>query len=579
MKPYTPSYDSGPDVTARLTELQLHSGQTKALLSALGDYWTAYYRDTDVLAHATTGYAVALSAEYRKLLNNVLAANIIDVPIQSTLQVDLLVFSETDVKYGVTDSGESYLYFDDTQIQDIDFLTASLFESEIILENGVHFTVDDFGTIKFSIDIFNDPLITGSAYRFDEFPNRKVLFWGTNIALSSTLIYERYGRFLYRKAVDSEQYKWLITALLYFYTNTKSVKNIENVLNILYGVPFAAFDGEIVKSIYLVDKDLNRISIKNDESFYCIETDKRTYYTYAYSDIIVNVGDTLSRFQLLAKFHTVDDYITDPSWCETARFPTELLTTNPNAVNGILRRALLTNVLKYNIIYVNLKVSYQTYATYLNQLSEIKKIIKSGLPVYLYPLIGTVFKASFEDKLIFLDQFDMPRMHIQMTSQHQYSHYRVYDGKYFFYGYPDKYHTGPESERTLVYDGELTYSTSQNGSSFHRPFFEGISQYYGNTNYDAQYTLFHDSEQELFSVNQFSTRLVDTFDYSDNESLRYSTLFYSGEINHSTTYIFGMNNIKNIELKTDIHISNEDSIPAYQDTFSLAQIKRPDTAQ
>ena len=588
LKPYT-STASSPEITSRLFELHAHSNSTKALMSALGDYWTSYFKDYEDLVNVTTGCVVSLGTEYRRLLDMILQSNIVDIPCRDTLHIDLLYFDESEAEIDFAKAPSSTpkqgiptkIVFRNTALKDVSFLTTSLFESPVVLERGVHFTIDEHsGDLEFLVDIFNDENIVHSAYRFDDYPHRKVLFWATDIVLSSSHIYDRYGRFLYKKANDSERYKWMVTALMYFYANNKSVKNVENVLNILYGIPFASKDGEVVKDIYLVDGQLNRIGYKDDDSYYCIETDYRKYYVYSYADISVSVGEKLSMFQLLARFHKVDDYITSPLWYKNATIPSALFVTDQDTVAPSLREELLDNILKYNLIYIQLKVSWQTWDTYMAQIDEIHKIVKAGIPVYLYPCIGTVFRISFEDKV---DSDDTFSVHLEMNMASQYSpSNRTYNGACYYNAHPEfdhgsvvKVDSFDKLINNVLFDGKVRYcGPLGNLRAVHRPFAEGAELFNGLRTYDGKMTVMHDAEREIFVFDTIGLTATDTFSYSDQDGSLLVYTRYNGDISHNTSNVFGLNNERVFEVRSSVLISSADEMPIPSDEFTYTATRR-----
>ena len=87
-----------PDVATHLLEISDHSLQARSMLTALGDYWTAYYRDLVPVSLAASGSMAAVSKEYTRLLDLVRASNILDVPITDASQLELLVIDAADLR-------------------------------------------------------------------------------------------------------------------------------------------------------------------------------------------------------------------------------------------------------------------------------------------------------------------------------------------------------------------------------------------------------------------------------------------------------------------------------------------------
>ena len=206
-----------PEVAVSLSNISQYSLRAKAMLTALGDYWTNYYRNLDPIAVATTGSVASISKEYTRLLDMVKASNILDIPVQQSEQFDLLVIDQKDVEAVYTQDGTLDYYFVPlANIIDTRFLTTSLFESRVVLEKGVHYDVVQQKGYKFYVDLFGDSRSTDFAYAVGEDADRHMLLWACDIAFTSTIIYERYGRFLYKSSIDSEKYKWLVSALMRF---------------------------------------------------------------------------------------------------------------------------------------------------------------------------------------------------------------------------------------------------------------------------------------------------------------------------------------------------------------------------
>ncbi len=132
-----------PEVAVSLANISQYSLRAKAMLTALGDYWTNYYRNLDPIAVATTGSVASISKEYTRLLDMVRSSNILDVPVQQSAQFDLLVIDNADVEtvYAADGTTVHHYFVPLADVVDTRFLTTSLFESRVVLEKGVHYDV------------------------------------------------------------------------------------------------------------------------------------------------------------------------------------------------------------------------------------------------------------------------------------------------------------------------------------------------------------------------------------------------------------------------------------------------------
>jgi hypothetical protein len=532
------------DVSVRLAEISQYSLRAKAMLTALGDYWTNYYRNLDPIAAATTGSVAAVSKEYTHILDMVRASNILDVPIQQSDQFDLLVINYADVRPIYADDGSIAYYFVPlADVVDTRYLTTSLFESRVVLERGVHFDVLHGKGYKFYVDVFNDTGITGYAYEVGDASERHVLLWACDIAFSSTVIYERYGRFLYKKSIDGEQYKWLVSALMHFYENAKTVKCIQDVLNIMYGIPYTRFRDEVVQDIYYVDTNLQPLTRLTEEPYICIETDKANYYTYAFSTVLYKKGDVIPQFSLLADFNKVEDYVSHPNWWEDTAFPSSLI-SGVDMLTADQKNELMDKVLKYNTVHISIGISYDTYETYLNQVKELFNIIESGFPVYLYPLVDSFFRAVFIDKFEIEDEFEKMRLAMGMESHYDWGDFLKFDGSVNYYMDPEYDYGRHAVHQDVLFDGSAGYyiPDKHNGRE------TDVIIHVGSNDYTTGWRYSHDNDREELRITNVSQRMDDAYPWDTAPTMHRYDLTYANLIHADGGHVFG---------ETGIEIRNE----------------------
>lgn len=575
-------------ISAELVTAYSEGVQSKTLLTALGDYWSDYYIDADTLSVASTGAVALYSQEYSKMLDYVLASNIIDVPVDKPFAYQLFGFSEeffTTVY--AADGSIDYYSVPFPGVESTEFFLSSLFEPEVILEKGKNFEIVD-GELRWYVDIFADKNVTDYSYTIGTIPNRQILLWATNIAFEDYLIFERYGRFLYKKDKDSDAYHWLITALLHYYTNTKSLDRIEAVLNVLYGLPLSRYNGEVVTSIDMVDRYLKPVARIEDATFRKVVTSKTEYYVYSFAELIISVGDILNDYQLLAKFHVVEDYVSNPDWYKTLAFPDELVVSNDDPE---LLLELMDKVLKYNIVYVRMVITWDTYSQYKAQLEELYTIIKSGFPVYLYPFVDMIFQANLDDTVAVSD--NPGELGIQFSQEDLYE--RCYGGRTFSgrttyfsapildYGskysvlknpsssvvdeayfegdirydgvYAHEFDSGPEHSPQLMavyhltFGGDSNYDHYDGDPDFHRPWpkdcprFDGVYQYSKPVALPPETKLFefgYDCVTDPFVLTMDSV-MSDSFQWSTIENPVDSTMYtphYGSKYDHTGKHEF-----------------------------------------
>ncbi len=529
-------HELAPDASRMLAEISRYSLSTKAMLTALGDYWTNYYRNLDPIAQAATGSVAAISKEYTRFLDMVLAANILDIPLKDSSQFDLLVIRQSDFTPVYDSQGQIDHYFLPlSEIVDAGYLCSSLFESRVILERDKHFEVVQRKGLKFYVDIFGDEAITGYTYETGQTDDPGLLLWVMDVAFTSSIIYERYGRFLYKKAADGEQYKWAVSALMRFYENAKTVQGIQDVLNIMYGVPYTRYRDERITDIYYVDKSLNRVLSQIEEPYICIETDRATYFTYAFSKLLYKVGDIVPQFSLLADFNRVEDYITHPGWWEDCSFPDSLV-AGAEGLSADERNELMDKVLKYNTVYINIGVSFDTYSTYLAQVKELFRIIESGFPVYLYPLVDTFFRAVFLDQWEIKEYFDSIRLSMGQTSEYPWGVSTRFDGSLVYYMEPSQDHGRKSHCESLNFDGLENYYLPEKHNGCRR---EDILHFKGEGDYVSDWEKSHAGDREVLHLSKVNLRNSERYPWETSPTLLERPLTYANLATYSGVNRFG----------------------------------------
>ena len=449
------SYQKPVYTVEGLSELSKFNEQTlteRNLFKALGTFWEDYYPDLDVLTQCATGALVLQSDEYQQLISLSLASRLLSLPLVHTLNFKLTLIRE-DLLTPVYDENEDLKYYKIgiSGINDIKYIVSSLFEPDIILESGKDYEIVD-GELRFYVDLFNDPEVFDSAYRSTDIGTSHIVLWFTDTVVETSWVYDRFGTFLYQKEPDSSSYKWLITSLLYFFVNTKSIKRIEAMINILFGAPFSYHQGEVVERIQsgVPASSFPDHPAGSAVDFYTrITTDRSVYYAPFFFTVLVTEGQRLGNYQLLARFSTVDDYTTDPEWFDGTIFPAYLVESidYPDAGNEITGQnvlyfdgennyhgdneynanyisfedwkgnfsegtypafipyktdtglrgrlyGLIDNILKYNLLYLKTRVSFDTYDFFLSIKDDFLEAIRTGMPVYINTLIDTSLEVA-----------------------------------------------------------------------------------------------------------------------------------------------------------------------------------------
>lgn len=603
---------------------------SKSIFSAIGNFWTQYYTDIDVLNSLFSGVTNLMSQKYLDLLNLVLSSNVINIPISNPYRTKIIVFSSADkvTNYLPGETEPDSIEFTMTNLNDMSALVNSLFEPDVVLEKDVHFTISG-NKIKFYVDIFNDPEIISEAYKVELNNVDYILFLAVDLVLDEYSIYERFGSFLYKKLPNTLTYKLLNIALQIFYTSNTNVDMIETTLNILLGLPFCTKTNEVIENIvdtingvvtlsdvpilnrfisingtYIyfrehrttqfeieladnvsdqiqniatcINEDFTDVRVSftsatelgltadynldleshdshiivSTDKYVTIYTNKSTYTSPFWAEILVTEGQELTIGTLLSRWTVVADLISNDEWYNNSRFPFELITRFSKPVrrrrdysmhyyNGIFRHnglityqnytpALITDpvealayakewfksrknspdefeqwlydqyngYLKYNTYSIKTALTEENYTNYRDVRSAFLDINK-GTPSYLYPIVDTVFSPIITEEVFTFEETAFTIFFQPFIDWVEY----VYPNFQFFY------------DGTYNYDGSQNYVTT---STFRRLHFDdtvltlqldfamedrcNISHYdAGSFKYDGVY--YYDGSQQYSLMN------------------------------------------------------------------------------
>ena len=466
------SHSKAPEKDVQLATLMEQTYSTRGLLTMLGDYWVNYYKDTQSLAQANSGYVATIGKHLTRVFELIKSGNILDIPPEQFTPFELLMFKRSDcTDHYDADGNLDYIYIpiDDTSINDIEYLTTSLFESAVVLVKDEHYKIVPGDGIYFYVDIFNDAAISTYSYHIGEGADQAVLFWGNQIVLSSYYIYQRFGRFLYKKASDSYQYKWLVTALMRYYAGTKTCNNVRDILDILFGIPYARYDNETILSYTYTDANLTEWWSQyhhEEASFLRIVTDKATYYSYNLSTPLYKVGDTVPKNALFCKFSKVLDYIVAPKWwiTDAKAFPDNMFVGDSKKYFTLEQKYdLMDRILKYNTVYLQINIDYDSYSLFKNIIHTIREIIRTGFPVYLNPHVEVDMHTTFLDNSEFETRWANNAWLLQLTGDltiiDKYFEIFKYDGEHYYNGdylhRPFLYENGYIGELLVFYTGAV----------------------------------------------------------------------------------------------------------------------------
>lgn len=423
-------------------------------LYALGDYWIDYFKNTEVLKLLLANNVTLMSLPYMQIINNVFYTTLTDTPLADKFMYSMFVFQKSKLIYD--EKLQCYkCKYSDIEVHNsvsgrvdniigVDYLANGLIEPTVTLENNTHFKFNyDTREVFLYVDLFGDPNISDQTYR-EALANSEeyLILWGANITFKEITLYERFGRFLWDQEFNSESYKNLLSILQFFFVNAKTVHSFETVINTLFGVPTAKYNGEVVVSI---DTEYNA---SEEPLKYTVTTDRAIYTVPGLAELQVKEGDVLKKFQIFGIFLHVYDWKTE--WYKFSNFPwdlcestsiTQYLYNGVHICDGSIRcgypahlksikpepgRNILTidnileednilytligdyygtddefylynlmdTILKYNVLRIEANINGYLPIDSKN-VKNIYKIVREGTPVYLYPFIEITYNNDF----------------------------------------------------------------------------------------------------------------------------------------------------------------------------------------
>ena len=144
-----------------LPDIHAQADLGNSLLSILGSFWSAQYKDTGTLHTLSGALTPLLGEQYFNVLHQVLSSSIVDTPVHYTKQFELFAFNSTDAVYVYAEDDPAellYMEFTYSGLEGVQFFSSGLFNSPVILDARNYFEVVG-GSIRFYVDIFQDDTI------------------------------------------------------------------------------------------------------------------------------------------------------------------------------------------------------------------------------------------------------------------------------------------------------------------------------------------------------------------------------------------------------------------------------------
>lgn len=356
-------------------------------LYSLGSMWYKDLQNKDLMTNIYTSDLMLQSISYLHFLQWAFENRLITATSESKDRMQLLGFDNTKAMYckisnDLVEIYDAYTKYDDVitqngndvvlppigslycyKLSDVainstnyrDISSSSISKLGVLSPNLINSTepmiVDTYTGYQFKWDVKGEPyIIFNSRYvpylqpregyfkhlegstnvEIPDTPAEKYnLLWNSEIIHQDYTLFERYGRFLWDKEANTKDYHLMLQFLVVTYTNTKTYDVLFTTINTMFGMPFSKHLTETVVKVVPVSEGDNIIA-------YHIITDKEVYATPGYVKVLVEVGDVITQFTLLASFvkvFDVDNIIRptttrDVIWYEDSEFPWNLVVSS-----------------------------------------------------------------------------------------------------------------------------------------------------------------------------------------------------------------------------------------------------------
>lgn len=159
---------------------------------------------------------------------------------------------------------------------------------------------------------------------------------------------------------------------------------------------------------------------------------------------------------------------------------------------------------------------------YLKQIATIYSIIQSGVPVYLYPLINTLFKAAFVDSFDIND--DLLKLTLDATlftwDEWNVNHF---NGVWHYYPEPDVTHGSKSVYITPTFNGRWLFSGEDTVNKYpvnrHSDILIDGNLLNGEITYTFKPGIDHNAQIDWISTAKANQEITDTFEDIDDSDL------------------------------------------------------------
>jgi hypothetical protein len=342
-------------------------------LYGLSDFFSFVFEDTSTVNLLLEANAVSASEIYSNFLQLTSALSLSGIQTNIGVSIKLLLVKDSD-KVGSTPK-----YKIAVPISKAKYLSNRPFLPTDLLESNVDFRITQIDPESCYIE-FAKPL---SEYKFSKRPTvsgeNEYAIWVTDVKLDAQLMYKNYGKILgVAPEVSSDQFSNFIYGLYYLYVNGPTLQVMEQGLNLVLGIPLVRNPSTVIDIRY-----------NSSTSQYIIITDIDQYLLPTGISPLVNIGDSLTIGDSLAKWIELKDYISDGAWWLNVSIPDNIIKnlsgnqTDRFAKAGSNFDYLMSNYLYKNTFLVRINIGLFNDNKYFSYLSDI---LYNAKPVYAQPV-------------------------------------------------------------------------------------------------------------------------------------------------------------------------------------------------
>jgi hypothetical protein len=322
------------------------------LYRSLGSFWTSVFQEKTTLKGYTNGMAEELIQSYYKLIETLNTYSVKDVPVLSTKRWQPLeirrskfdtvpfVFQENSAVFGMQpeydrfyagktfrfgfpkDNNDNvFSYQPSFNLAKFSVIADRIIDPTMVLLNGVDVIIDEFGTLYFNSNVFensslprqfavddNGEPITYRNAAGEIVDEELIILWVYHAENDDNILQDSFGKILDFQLKSSEGYKAILRSVMNLFVEGPTVNGIKTTVAALLGITPVLSLKERVEDVY------------QDSLFHYVITDKNVYKFNVDQRLLpsVTIGAEVHAGDILVDLAQYHDSVISPRWWNTS---------------------------------------------------------------------------------------------------------------------------------------------------------------------------------------------------------------------------------------------------------------------